>query len=100
MVVRHRAGKKQHENANVLSRLQYTKSCPNYRLGVQPEDLPCGGCQKCTKAHEKWSHFAEQVDDVVSLSCCQVAVGSIFEEVKVDDDNPSDGLTEKENFIQ
>ena len=80
MVVSHRPGKK-HENADALSRIQQaeTKSdCLNYRLGVKPEDLPCGGCTKCTRAHERWSHFAEEVDDVVSLTCRQVAAESII----------------------
>ena len=41
--------------------------CENYRLGIQPEDLPCGGCPYCQKAHSNWSYFADVVDDVVPL---------------------------------
>ena len=64
MVIQHRAGKK-HGNADSLSRVQYKDqmgSCINFRLGVNPEELPCRGCKKCSKAHQSWSHFTEEVD--------------------------------------
>ena len=81
MVVKHRPGRK-HENADALSRMPQDESldCSNYRLGVQLEDLPCGGCTKCTRAHKKWSRFTEEVDNVVSLACRQVAAESIITE--------------------
>ena len=80
LIVKHRPGRK-HENADALSRIQSEDlgSCNNYRLGVKPEDLPCGGCTKCTRAHEKWSRFTEDVDDVVALTCRQMAVESVVE---------------------
>ena len=84
MIVKHRAGKK-HENADSLSRVQqedHKEECSSYRLGVKPEDLPCGGCKKCAKAHENWSRFTEEVDDVVSLTCRQVAVESTIIEAQ------------------
>ena len=31
-------------------------------------DLPCGGCKYCTRAHEQWSRFLEEVDDVLPLA--------------------------------
>ena len=37
-------------------------------LDVHPSDLPCGGCPKCTKAHDNWNAFVEEVDDVGPLS--------------------------------
>ena len=78
MVVKHRLGRT-HSNADSLSRIRYKEpenTCSDYRLGVQPEDLPCGGCKKCVRSHEKWSHFVEQVDDVISLTCRQIACES------------------------
>lgn len=29
--------------------------------------VPCGGCKYCTRAHNNWSRFTENVDDVVPL---------------------------------
>ena len=37
------------------------------RLDVNPSDLPCGHCQKCTKALNNWNAYAEEVDDVGPL---------------------------------
>jgi hypothetical protein len=37
-------------------------------MAVHLKDLPCGGCQKCTRAHESWNTFAEEVDDVAPLA--------------------------------
>ena len=96
MVVQHRAGKK-HENADSLSRVVYEDQkgyCTNFRLGVNPEELPCGGCKKCAKAHQTWSRFTEEVEDVVSLSCRQVALDSIF---KVLPDSSATSRLEVEN---
>lgn len=68
MIVRHRAGKK-HVNADCMSRRPHSEiECPNYLLGVELKDLPCKGCPYCTKAHENWQDFAEEVDDVVPLA--------------------------------
>jgi hypothetical protein len=36
--------------------------------GIRPKDLPCGGCQYCTKADQQWGSFTEEVDNVVGLS--------------------------------
>jgi hypothetical protein len=37
-------------------------------MAVHLKDLPCGGCQKCTRANEFWNTFAETVDDVAPLA--------------------------------
>ena len=63
MVIQHRPGRR-HCNADALSRLPVLPGGCGTRLEVHPSDLPCGGCPKCKKAHESWSAFAEEVDDV------------------------------------
>lgn len=40
------------------------------------------------------------MDDVVSLSCCQLTVESIFEEVEAREENACDSRKVKENFVQ
>ena len=80
MVVQHRAGKK-HENADSLSRVVYEDQkgyCTNFRLGVNPEELPCWGCKKCAKAHQTWLRFTEEVEDVVSLQVLSGGSGLFF----------------------
>ena len=68
MKVEHRPGRK-HRNADALSRIPGSDFlCENYRLGNLPDDLPCGGCSYCQKAHENWSHFVDVVDDIIPLA--------------------------------
>ena len=68
MKVEHRPGRK-HQNADALSRIpEKDYLCENYRLGILPESLPCGGCSYCHKAHKNWSYFADVVDDIVQLA--------------------------------
>ena len=67
MVIQHRPGRR-HCNADALSRLPVPPGGCGTRLEVHPSDLPCGGCPKCTKAHDNWNAFAEEVDDVGPLS--------------------------------
>lgn len=63
----HRKGKL-HTNADVLSRIpDLLEYCPCYD-GRNLEDLPCGGCKYCTRAHNNWSRFDEEVDDVIPLA--------------------------------
>ena len=38
--------------------------CDRYKALSEPETLPCGGC---TRAHNQWSRFEEDVDNVVPL---------------------------------
>ncbi|XP_072170033.1 uncharacterized protein [Diadema setosum] len=68
MKVEHQPGTK-HQNADALSRMPRGDFlCENYRLGMEPDDLPCGGCSYCRKAHNNWSLFADVIDDVVPLA--------------------------------
>ena len=68
MTVQHRPGKL-HRNADALSRLRDDVSyCDCYMAGRKVEDLPCGGCPFCRRAHQQWSRFEEDVDDVVPLA--------------------------------
>ena len=36
--------------------------------GVRPEDLPCGGCEYCVRAHQNCGSFIEEVDKAVPLA--------------------------------
>ena len=42
--------------------------CSEFNLRVKLQDLPCGGCPYCTRAHSNWSGFDQDVDDVVPLA--------------------------------
>ena len=35
--------------------------------GIRPEDLPCGGCKYCVRAHQNWGSFTDDVDEAVPL---------------------------------
>ena len=68
MQILHRPGKI-HINADRLSRIPDTREeCNCYYAGARPEDLPCGGCRYCVRAHHPWACFEEDVDDVVPLA--------------------------------
>lgn len=68
MAVEHRPSKK-HQNADALSRIPDGEFlCENYRLGTDPESLPCGGCSYCMKVHKNWAKFTDTVDDVIQLA--------------------------------
>ena len=68
MTIVHRKGC-EHINADALSRIGDTlKSCDCYNAGADLKSLPCGGCAYCTRAHNQWSRFAEDVDDVIPLA--------------------------------
>ena len=76
MVILHRKGSN-HTNANALSRIPDELSfCNCYRAGVRLEELPCGGCAFWQRTHSQWSHFEEEVDDVMPLSVRKVVVGN------------------------
>ena len=58
-----------HENADALSRIRDPlKECDCYKAGLSVEDLPCGGCPYCRRAHRQWARFNDDVDDVVPLA--------------------------------
>ena len=68
MVLPHRAGRR-HGNADALSRRPgMDGQCEAFMSGVRPEDLPCGGCKYCVRAHETWAAFTEEVDEAVPLA--------------------------------
>ena len=66
MRIVHRPGRK-HLNADALSR-DIPDTCQSYSTKVRLEDLPCGGCRYCHRAHERWHEFDTEVDDVIPLS--------------------------------
>ena len=71
MTIMHRPGK-DHGNADGLSRVprEGVCNCSPRLIGV--ENLPCAqsgmDCTYCTKAHERWERFQEEIDYVVPLS--------------------------------
>jgi hypothetical protein len=67
MEIQQRPGRN-HVNSDALSRLPYTYGAADTAMDVHLKDLPCGGCQKCTRAHESWNTFTETVDDVAPLA--------------------------------
>ncbi len=68
MEILHRPGKN-HQNCDALSRIpDMLAPCDCYNAGMSLESLPCGGCSYCTRAHNQWSRFCEDVDDVVPLA--------------------------------
>ena len=82
MTVQHRPGNK-HGNADGLSRIpDETSFCNCYQAGVDLADLPCQGCKFCTRAHQQWSRFESDVDDVVPLAVRTVSVSSDELEVR------------------
>ena len=66
MAIVHRLGKK-HVNADALSR-DVVQPCKPLSKLVRLEDLPCGGCRYCRRAHERWQDFNEEVDDIIPLT--------------------------------
>jgi hypothetical protein len=67
MEIHHRPGRK-HTNVDAMSRLPHTYGAADTTIAVHLKDLPCGRCQKCTRAHESCHKFPEEVDDVASLA--------------------------------
>ena len=65
MTIVHRPGKK-HVDADALSR-DVVQLCKPLSKLVHLEDLPCGGCRYCRRAHERWQDFNEEVDDIIPL---------------------------------
>ena len=96
MDIIHRPGKK-HQNADGLSRIpDEEKFCECYRQGFDINQLPCGGCRYCSRAHNQWARFEEDVDDVIPLSVRSVAQNSTADDT--DDSDSEDGDEQGEWF--
>ena len=65
--IQHRSDSK-HSNADGLSLIPVEIECDCYTAGQSLESLPCKECHFCTRVHEQWRRFEEEVDDVVPLS--------------------------------
>jgi RNA:NAD 2'-phosphotransferase (TPT1/KptA family) len=63
----HRAGKL-HGDADAVSRIPQRAPCVEFQPDGNLEELPCGGCEYCVKAHQGWASFRRDVDDVIPLS--------------------------------
>ncbi|VDI25482.1 Hypothetical predicted protein, partial [Mytilus galloprovincialis] len=94
MEIIHRPGKK-HCNADGLSRIpDDVPECDCYRAGLDPTTLPCHGCKYCLRAHEQWSRFGNDVDDVIPLATKSV-IASV-RTVSVVAENDKDMSTDQE----
>ena len=68
MILKHRPGDK-HGNADALSRIPGSREyCEAFKRGVKPSDLPCGGCDYCTRADRNWGTFARVVNCTVTMA--------------------------------
>ena len=73
MAICHRPGVK-HTNADSVSRIgSATATCNCYEAGRHLSDLPCGGCTYCSRLHNQWNRFENEVDYVVPLAVRQVS---------------------------
>ena len=91
MQIVHRAGKN-HVNADGLSRIPDPLTlCNCYSAGSNVEDLPCGGCKYCVRAHSNWERFYNDVDDIVPLAIRHVSHDAT-------DKVPEDDLTWVERY--
>ena len=87
MVIQHRPGV-QHTNADALSRIPETLPyCNCYEAGKKLEQLPCGGCNYCSRLHQQWQRFNEDVDYVVPLAVRHIQVSQSSENVEADGDS-------------
>ena len=86
MQIVHRAGKN-HVNADGLSRIPDPLTlCNCYSAGSNVEDLLCGGCKYCVRAHSNLEGFYNDVDDMVPLAIRHVSHDAT-------DNVPKDDLT-------
>ena len=76
MTVIHRPGKL-HTNADALSRIpDSVEYCGNYTNNVDVSNLPCHPCTFCSRAHNQWSRFFDDVDYVVPLSIRKIKLST------------------------
>ena len=98
MAIVHRPGV-QHTNADSLSRIpDRVKFCDCYMAGMDPEKLPCGGCAFCKRAHQQWSRFEEDIDNVVPLAVRSIEVIERREPDEESDDT-DEAETEEETEV-
>ena len=51
------------------SRIPYLEvPCDQFIQGIEPKDLPCGGCSYCIRADSQWGAFTREVDDAVPVT--------------------------------
>ncbi|CAC5406494.1 unnamed protein product [Mytilus coruscus] len=68
MKIIHRPRKK-HCNDDGISRIpDNVPECDCYPAGLDPTTLPYHGCRYCLRAHQQWSRFGNDVDDVIPLA--------------------------------
>jgi transposase InsO family protein/predicted aspartyl protease len=85
MKIIHRPGNK-HVNADSLSRIPSNiDPCSCYHAGSNLSDLPCGGCPYCTRCHQQWRKFEDDIDDVVPLAVRVIDADSTNQEAHEED---------------
>ena len=68
---------KTHTNADALSRIPDSiEYCGNYTNNVDVPNLPCHPCTFCSRAHNQWSRFFNDVDYVVPLSIRKIKLST------------------------
>ena len=76
MTVIHRP-RKLHTNADALSRIPDSiKYCGNYINNVDVSNFPCYPCTLCSRAHNQWLRFFDDVDYVVPLSIRKIKLST------------------------
>ncbi|VDI71163.1 Hypothetical predicted protein [Mytilus galloprovincialis] len=88
MTVKHRPGKR-HQNADALSRLP-DLACPQNRLAagnVLKHNLPCGACDYCTRAHQSWLGFQEDLHNQDCKSFEPIGPHTVLPSSLISDDN-------------
>ena len=73
--------REKHTNADALSRLDGGPNSCEFRLGFNIEDLPCGGCHYCRRAHLNWAAFVNEVDNVIPLTTKSPSRRAVGEEI-------------------
>ena len=90
MQIVHRTESK-HVNDDGLSRIpDPLTQCNCYSAGSNVEDLPCGGCEYCVRAHSNWEQFYND-DDIAHLAIRHVSNDAT-------DKVPEDNLTWVERY--
>lgn len=83
---RHRKGQK-HVNADSMSRIpDNLTECANASSNLRPEDLPCYPCRYCQRAHDQWSEFKHNVDDIVPIDTGDFRVAAVQTEKEEPED--------------